>query len=116
MGKAMSDTERGVTVAAMCCVAVPPRRSVSSGFQFDLASVNLVPRHLATPRRTSTSTSARHAAHSASWSFLLLVQLRSAVWPTMNAVLELISQIQFQTEPDVYNRFLDVMKEFKGQM
>jgi len=26
------------------------------------------------------------------------------------------TQIQFSDQPDVYNRFLDVMKEFKGQM
>lgn len=25
-------------------------------------------------------------------------------------------QIQFNDQPDVYNRFLDVMKEFKGQV
>jgi histone deacetylase complex regulatory component SIN3 len=34
----------------------------------------------------------------------------------VDAILELMRQIQFQTEPEVYNRFLDVMKEFKGQM
>lgn len=28
----------------------------------------------------------------------------------------IVRQVQFSDQPDVYNRFLDVMKEFKGQM
>ena len=34
----------------------------------------------------------------------------------INPASQLTCQVQFYERPEVYNRFLDVMKEFKGQM
>jgi len=66
---------------------------------------------------THNYTSHQSFSRPSSWPFLLLLILpRTTAWPEVDAILELMRQIQFQTEPEVYNRFLDVMKEFKGQM
>lgn len=44
--------------------------------------------------------------------------LREAIDPAVLTlrVLFFLQQIQFADQPEVYNRFLDVMKEFKGQV
>lgn len=85
------------------------------GFNLDQHQPVWSPRRLVTPSHPSTSTLARHVL------FLIihlsfLFYLTVMAWYGIHAAPELMAQIQFQTEPEVYNRFLDVMKEFKGQM